>query len=225
MIRGQALPNKKELYFNGVKQFLQDRSIDLVKAVAKHFSLIQENRYIQAHIVRSSDSFISFLQQEKLQTVFDNTHMYSRDYNSSYNKIDTFITKTISVFDMQGTLILEGNSDVLATNTLQPGEYTMHIQYAMNIPDTYKTFIATLEKQYAISLQVREKHILALYPERSTRGVVYMPNNYILTTISGPTKQQQIFTTPFSHNAFYVLENTVNNSMKEVVLSFSVQGK
>lgn len=99
----------------------------------------------------------------------------------------------------------------------------MHIQYSMNIPDFYLNFIEGLRKEFGITLQVREKHILALYPEWSTRGVIYAPDSIILEAIKGPVKQQVLFNTPFSNNGFYVLENTMNNTIKEVIIPFSIR--
>ena len=59
----------------------------------------------------------------------------------------------------------------------------MHIQYAMNIPEKYMNLMYTYAQEYGISLNVREKHILALFAERSTRGVIYSPENVILKSI------------------------------------------
>jgi hypothetical protein len=47
MIRGQALPNKKELYFDGVNNYIKNNKKGIITAMIKHFSLIQESRFIQ----------------------------------------------------------------------------------------------------------------------------------------------------------------------------------
>ncbi len=220
LIRWQALPNKKELYFDWVKDLLETRKVDLAKAIAKHFHLVQDSRYIQSYLVRTSPELTNFLQEQWIQTVFNKHHIYIWDYNSSYNKIDTFIKKTVTIFDSNNKLVKESAQDVISIKDMIPGKYTIHIQYSMNIPDSYLNFIESLRKQFGITLQVREKHILALYPEWSTRGVVYTPDNITLGWIEWPVKNQALFKTPFSNNGFYVLENTVNNSIKEVTIPF-----
>jgi hypothetical protein len=50
-----------------------------------------------------------------------------------------------------------------------------------------------------------------------------MPQNVSVESIDGPVKSQTAFKTPFSNNAFYVLENTTNNSIKEVVVKVKVE--
>jgi uncharacterized protein YqfB (UPF0267 family) len=216
------LPNKKELYFNGAKAFLEDHKKDLIKSIAKHFDLISKSNYVQWYLVRTSKELPQFLQQQWLQTVFDTNHIYFRDYNSSYNKIDTFIQKAITILDENGNILVDSAHDVVDITKLTAGEYTLHIQYSLSIPTSYVHLIEGFAKQFGIDLHVREKHILALYPERSTRWVVYMPPNVAIKSIDGPVKTQSSFKTPFSNNAFYVLENTTNNSIKEVVVKIKV---
>lgn len=223
LIRWAKLPNKKELYFNGVNQFIKDNTPNIIKALTKNFWYIQENRYLQAHIVRTSSWFTDLLTQNNLSTIFDTNHIYSWDYNSSFNKIDTFIHKNITILDNQKRVVYDGKQDVISWENMLPWSYSMHIQYTMNIPESYVNLIYGYAQDYGISLNLRERHILAILPERSTRGVIYAPENITFTNITWPTKTSSIFQTPFSHNAFYVLENTKNNSMKEVVIDFQVK--
>lgn len=223
LIRWASLPNKKELYFNGVNNFLQTHSTDLIKSITKNFSHIIHNRYLQAHIVRTSENFKTLLTDNDLLTKFDNNHIYLWDYNNNFNKIDTFISKNISIFDIHNRLIYDGKQDVIPVNDLWSGSYTMHIQYAMNVPETYMNLMYSFAQDYGISLNVREKHILALFTERSTRGVIYTPKNIVIKNIEGPVKSKNFFETSFSNNAFYVLENTKNNSIKQITVDFEIK--
>lgn len=223
LIRWANLPNKKELYFNGVNNFVKTHTVDLIKAITKNFGYIQENRYLQAHIVRTSDDFKTLLTNNSIVTKFDNQHLYLWDYNNNFNKIDTFISKNISIFDAHNKLVYDGKQDVIPITALWSGTYTMHIQYAMNIPEKYMNLMYTYAQEYGISLNVREKHILALFAERSTRGVIYTPQNITIKGIDWPVKSKNFFETPFSNNGFYVLENTKNNSIKEVIVNFEIK--
>lgn len=228
LIRWSNLPNKKELYFNGVKDFLATNWANLAKAVIKNFWYIQDNRHVQVHLVRTSEDLTSFLVDEKLVTNFTTGNMYLRDYNSSYNKIDTFIQKNISIFDdnggvNNGKLVYDGPEDIVPLATLHPGKYTLNIQYAMNIPQSYIDLMYSFADEYHISLNLREKHILAIIPQRATRGVIYAPQNILFGKVSGPIKTSTHFATPFSNNVFYILENTQNNTIKEITLPFEVR--
>ncbi|MEI7477098.1 MAG: hypothetical protein WCJ81_00665 [bacterium] len=194
----------------------------LIKAVAKYMTTIQKNRLVQSYFVRTSKDFTNFLQQQKFETVFSTGNMYLWDYNSSYNKIDTFVQKSVSIMDAQGNIVKDETQDVVSLQDLAPGTYTVHIQYSLNIPDSYRDYIMGLAKKFGIELHVREKHILALYPERTTRGVVYLAPNIDVLSIDGPVKNSTTFDTPFSHNAFYVLENTENNTIKDVVVTIKI---
>lgn len=223
LIRWQTLPNKKELYFNGVNEFLKDHQKDIAKGIIKYFEKVKDNRYIQAYFVRTSEALKWLLQEDQLQTVFNDKNIYLWDYNSSYNKIDTFVKKTTSIFDANWMLVDESAYDVINIEALKPWSYTMRIQYILSIPSTYVSYIEWLAKDFGIGLNSREKHILALYPERSTRGVVYAPQNITIESISWPTKTSSVFETPFSNNAFYVVENTSNHSIKEVSIKFAIK--
>lgn len=223
LIRWQALPNKKELYFDGVKEFVQQNQKNIIKNVMKHFETIQNNNYIQTYLVRTSPELTALLQENSLQTVFKEDKIYLWDYNSSFNKIDTFVTKTTTILNQQWVVVGETAHDIIDISKLSPGTYQLRIQYILSIPQSYMTFIEWLAKEFSIDLNNREKHILALFPEWSTRWVLYAPKNITFTAIWGPTKTSEIFDTPFSHNAFYVVENTVNHSIKEVSVKFEVK--
>lgn len=223
LIRWQALPNKKELYFNGVNEYLSTHKTEIAKRLLQNFQKIIDNRYVQVHLVRTSPQLQDLLDTYQLKTVFSPGHIYSWDYNSSFNKIDSFVHKTTSILDDTNTIVQESTHDVINIAALKSGKYSMNIQYFMAIPDSYLSYIDWLSKELGITLNSREKHILAIYPERSTRGVVYMPENITVQKVNWPVKASSIFNTPFSHNAFYILENTTNNSLKKVSIEFEVK--
>jgi hypothetical protein len=181
-----------------------------------------DNRYIQAYFVRTKPELTTSLQKNSLQTVFSPDTLYLRDYNNSYNKIDSFIQKSATILDSNQRVVRESAHDVVSLAGLAPGKYTLHVQYALMIPDRYVHFIEGLQHQFGIQFNVREKHILALYAERSTRGVIYAPKNVTFSSLKGPLKTQSLFTTPFSNNAFYVVENTQNNTIKDVIVPFYI---
>ncbi len=219
LIRWQALPNKKELYFDGVNEYIKNNKKGIITAMIKHFPTIQEKRFIQWHFARVSPWFNTLLQKEKLQTVYNSDNLYLWDYNSSFNKIDTFVHKTMSL-EHENKIVAEVANDIIPIDSLDPGTYMLNIQYMLSIPQSYNTFIESLATQYGIWLNSREKHILALFPEWSTRGVLYLPKGTEILSVEGPVKTKQEFSSPFSENVFYILENVKNNTMKQVKITF-----
>jgi hypothetical protein len=73
----------------------------------------------------------------------------------------------------------------------------MNINYTLNVPNYYISFISSLEKKYAITLTDREKAILALkaapyedpkygkvYKWRETKSTIYFPKNITIHSVT-----------------------------------------
>ncbi|MEI6672374.1 MAG: hypothetical protein WCL02_03265 [bacterium] len=109
-----------------------------------------------------STGFTAILNKHNLTNTFDQNHIYFRDTNVSYNKIDGFIIKHIQIIDEQGTIQKEDKNDIIDIHDLKNGKYTINIYYKFSIPEYYPTFIQELEKKYEIQITDREKAILGL---------------------------------------------------------------
>ena len=132
-----------------------------------------------------------------LTTRFEADHLYARDANTSYNKIDEFVSKTSIIRDHIGDIVYEThNNDQLDIASLQTGEYTLTLEYDLHVPVQYKNFITELETQNKIKLTDRERGILSLQPTitfeenmtpklRATRSQIYYPRNISITSTTG----------------------------------------
>jgi hypothetical protein len=100
------------------------------------------------------------LKKHNLNNTFDDDHVYFRDTNVSYNKIDGFLTKHIQINDEQGNIQKDNKSDIIDIHDLKNGKYTINIYYRFSIPEYYTTFIKDLEKKYEIQIKDREMAIL-----------------------------------------------------------------
>ena len=168
------------------------------------------------YISNTTPQFEGLLAKNKLSNVFDQQHMYFRDTSASYNKVYSFIQKKIQVTNAQGTTILETDKDIVPTADLNSGTYTVHIQYTLQIPPYYNTFIDSLQKKYGVQLTDRELAILALKPGnydepglgkvkklRETRATVYVPQNIQILNVTGQIYYSTPFYPPFANGVFY----------------------
>jgi hypothetical protein len=163
LIRKEYRGNKKELYIKEVKQYFDANKMTIAKNVVNKFSEIENNQYLTMYLSNVSPAFDGLLAKNKLSNVFSPSNMYFRDMNASYNKVDSFVQKTISISDNKGTTVRETNGDIISADKLQTGkQYTISISYKFEIPPQYKDIIKGFEKKYDVTLSGREEAILAL---------------------------------------------------------------
>jgi hypothetical protein len=84
-------------------------------------------------------------------------------------------------------------NDILNVSRLDPGEYTLQIDYDFKVPEYYIQYIKQLEEKYGITLTPREQDILVLGPVQhenkqiprrwETRGVIYLPQYVEITNV------------------------------------------
>ena len=107
-----------------------------------------------------STGFNAILNKHNLTNTFDPNYIYFWDTNTSYNKIDGFITKHIQINDEQGNMQIDSKSDIINIHDLKNGKYTVNIYYKFELPKYYPAFIQELEKKYEIQITDREMAIL-----------------------------------------------------------------
>lgn len=98
LIRGEDRSHKKEVYLKEVNQYFQQHSRQLVLSMIRNFATLQDRRLINLYLPDASPGLQNIIQQHKLTTTYDPTSIYIRDTNHSYNKIDRFVTKEISLY-------------------------------------------------------------------------------------------------------------------------------
>jgi len=169
LIRGSDEFGKKEFYLDESSSYFEENMEELAIGIIKNLPELVKKRYINIYLADVSGPFHGLLRRGNLTTRFEEDHMYFRDSNIVFNKIDMFVDKIIQISNSEGQLIIETMDDIVPLGELAAGDYQVKVFYSLHIPDYYRSFIRDLIQKYAIELTQREEHILALWPDWSTR--------------------------------------------------------
>jgi hypothetical protein len=214
MIRGTSWFWKKELYKRDLTAFLQEKTPRIIKNFLLQWHDLIQSRYINIYLDSVSWPFHSFLRKEKLTTRYEIDTLYVRDSNISYNKIDTFIEKSVRV-RRNDILIYDGNDDILPDVVRDPGSYRMQVTYYLSVPDSYLSLMKTIAGEYGVTLSSREEHILGMRPQWDNRWLIYLPNNSVIYDPVATNEALYFHTvlkTPFSHAIAYKVYLPENNT-------------
>ena len=236
LIRKEVRGNKKELYIKEIKAYFDHQKWNIIKNVVNRFDEIANKQYITMYLSNVSTGFNAILDKHNLTNTFDQNHIYFWDTNTSYNKIDGFITKHIQINDEQGNMQIDSKSDIIDIHNLKNGSYTVNIYYKFEIPEYYPAFIKDLEKKYEIQITDREMAILWLksgvYDEpgqgkvrkrRETKSQIYFPQYINITNVTGDIYYQTPFYAPFANGLFYQIGSIENNTTKVIKINIDVK--
>lgn len=237
LIRNEMRGNKKELYIKGVKQYLAANAFTIAKNVVNKFSEIANHQFLTIYLSNVSTGFNWLLDQNKLSNVFTPTNIYFWDMNASYNKIDSFVQKTITINDSKGNTLRETDQDIVSTDKLESGKnYTVTINYKLSIPTQYRDILKGFEKKYGVIMSGREQAILGLKPgnyeepgfglvrkRRETKSSIYFPPNIQILNVTGDLYYQTPFYPPFANGLFYQMWTTENNTSRKVQIQVQVR--
>lgn len=235
LIRKEVRGNKKELYIKQIKAYFDNQKWNIIKNVVNRFDEIANKQYITMYLSNVSTGFNAILNEHNLTNTFDQNYAYFWDTNTSYNKIDGFITKHIQINDEQGNMQIDSKSDIINIHDLKNGKYTVNIYYKFEIPEYYPTFIQELEKKYEIQITDREMAILWLksgvYDEpgqgkvrkwRETKSQIYFPQYIKIVNVTGDIYYQTPFYAPFANGLFYQIGSIENNTTKVIKINIEV---
>ena len=223
LIRGEQKWWKKMYYLHTLEEFLQTHKTELFKELFVQLPDLLDRRLINVYLDTISPSLEKRLRENQLTTRFEETKGYFRDSNTSYSKIDRFVSKQITLKDIAGTVVGTWSGDIITLPALMTWEiYTRQIDYHLLVPAEYQSFIRQMNTDYEIVLWAREEHILGLDYLRSTRGVVYLPWWTKPLIVSGDIAEWTIFKTPFSRNAMYHTKIDGNDKKATVTIEFEV---
>ena len=204
LIRWEVRRWKKEVYLKSSQAFFEENKEVLIKWFVEHLPEILDNHWINFYLVDITWPFHGFLRRNKLTTRFEQETAYFRDSNISFNKIDNFVTKTITCFDEdERTAIEVTNKNIVSLLPLSPGEWTCKIANRLEVTQEHIDRIRSLEQQYWITLWAREQHILWFTQSRDSRGVVHFPKNIEIFQVTWDTYESELFDTPFSNAVMY----------------------
>ncbi len=228
LIRGQNLFWKKEFYQQWVTDLLDEHKGDLIEAFLQNLPELIDQRLLNIYLTDISVSWWLVwwwlkwrLQEKKLVTRFERDHMYVRWSNTSFNKIDTFVTGMVQIKDQSGVVLIEyPKTWILPLDDLPVWTYEIQVTYTMDIPYEYHSLISWFEAKYAITLGDRERHILGLKHIWQNRWLLYLPDSYEILEISWETILSGTFTTPFEANgAWYMMNIQENGGSTSVTLT------
>jgi hypothetical protein len=235
LIRGDNLPNKKEYYLSDSKKFFATQQNNLFKSLISWFENLTQKYSFGIYMPSISTELNTIFSKYHLNTIPNSTTIYSRDTNKSFNKIDEFVDKSITIRDKIGDIVVEQvNNDQLDISDLTPWSYTLAIEYTIRVPTQYKDFISSLEKKNNIILTDRERGILSLQPStlfdndsiprlRATRSQLYYPKHIDIIWTSWDLFNPVSFDTPFGHGFEYSLETAQNNIKKTAIIDFIIK--
>ncbi len=232
IIRWEYRGNKKESYIQEVTEYFQTHQLEIFKKIINNFDDIIDKNYVNIYLSNVSDNLQNLLLSHNLKTIHDTWHIYARDTNTSYNKVDSFVEKNIQITNNHWKIIIDTDSDIIDINKLDKGQYTMKIYYTLNVPNYYKNFIRDLEEEYEIEMTSRELWILAMQPAKyedniyakwmETKATVYFPPNFNLLKINWEQQEYKFFTAPFANGLYYKMLINKNNTTKSIEIKFEI---
>ncbi len=233
LIRWKDLPNKKEKYLSDASNFFEQEQDTMIKQFIHKFKEFTSTPTIGIYLPYASREFNAVLTRYNLTVLSEDkdlmqNNIFLRDTNTSFNKIDDFVTKTITIQDTIGDTIIESHDNTIPISWLAKGDYTITITYTIAVPESYKNYIFWLETQYGINMTDRERGILALeatdnYPDMitrlwSTRSHIYYPHTIDLSVVGWYGFGIEYATTPRGKIMQYKLETATNNDTKTIIL-------
>jgi len=232
LIRGEERGNKKEIYIQEIKDYFDANKFKIAKNLIDNFQDILEKNYIQIYLSNVSTDFNGFLQENHLNNTFSSNNIYARDTNTSFNKVDHFVTKNIQIRNEYKNILIDTHNDIIPIQKLEPWIYYLKIYYTLNVPSYYATFIQDLGEKYQIQIEERELGILALQPakhleyekakRRESKSTIYFPQNIKILSSGGDQLTQKNFTTPFANGLFYQIGIDTNNTTKSINIKFQI---
>lgn len=230
IIRWEERGNKKESYIKEVTNYFKTHSIELFQQIVNNFDEIVQKKYINIYLSNISDDLQNILFDYGLKTVYDSWHIYARDTNNSYNKVDAFVKKNIQIVDINNKIVIDSDEDIVDISSLWAGEYVMNIYYTLNVTDYYMRFIYNLEKEYGIEMTDRELGILAMKPAKyddnpyekrmETKATVYIPLDFDVISVEWDQSEYGKFSAPFANWLYYKMLINTNNTTKSISIKF-----
>ncbi len=224
LIRWNNLFWKKELYVDQVTSILKDHRSTLLWSMLEHLPALIQEWDVNIYPYKVSVSWGTYgwwlewwLRDNHLTTRFEVDTMYVWEANTSYNKIDWFVEKSIEIIDQTWTVFYRWSVDKISLNGLPKWDHTIRITYELRVPTEYFRVIEWFERKYWIQLTDREDHILAINPEREARWLVHMWKQFQILSVGWDISSWWDFSTPIPTNSAGYMVNLVWNDTKAVV--------
>lgn len=188
LIRGKVEGNKKEKYLSDIGSYLEQHKSTIINQLIINLPSLLQQQFIQVYVPNSSTSFQKFLATEWLEQMYKPEYIQVQHINKSYNKIDNFVTKRLSLQQIDSSIIQETTDSEIDTHELElkSGKlYDLYFFYTLNIPQSYFDQIYGLTKQFSIDLTQREKHILGMSYNRHNQIMLHLPEDMVVERVDG----------------------------------------
>lgn len=232
IIRWEERGNKKETFIQEVTQYFQTHSVEMFQLLVNNFDEIVGRNYINLYLSNVSDDLQNVLLNHGLKTVYNSWYVFAWDTNTSYNKVDDFVSKNIQILDDGGKIIIDTDMDIVDIRNLDSWEYTMKIYYTLNVPNNYMKFMHDLESRYWIQMTDRELWILAMQPAKyegnpypkwmETKATVYFPLNFEILDVKWDQMENKLFYAPFANWLYYKMLINTNNTTKSIEMKLRI---
>lgn len=235
LLRWEVRGNKKEIYTKEVKDFFAKNKTNIIRSVVNNFDEFTKKQAINVWLSNVSTGFMETIEKHNLINTFKSGYIYAWDTNTSFDKVDGFVTKHVQIKDKNDDLVKESRWDIIDIRDLDKWKYFMEISYELKVPEQYITFIKNLEKKYDIKITERERWILAMQPSVfeepngkkvtkrwETKSTMYIDKNTSINDVNWKILEYKKFTTPFANGLFYQILIDTNNTKKSVKIEFTI---
>lgn len=231
LIRWENRGNKKETYIQEVTRYFKEHSLELFQKIINNYDEIIERNFINIYLSNVSDDLQNLLLDHWLKTVYNSWNIYARDMNWAFNKVDSFVKKTIQIIDSNWSVISETENDIVSIKDLKKWPYVLKICYTLNVPNFYINYMHDLEEKYWIKMTEREKFILAIEPAQyegnpypkwmETKWTVYFPLNHEIWEVVWAQQESKRFRAPFANWLYYRMHIDENNDTKCIEINLN----
>ncbi len=219
-IRWDDWPWKKDIYKEELGLFLENNLLSIIKNFFENFQIAFEDSNVQVYMPNTSSEFRDFLIDNNLKTVYDDEYLFLWDFNYSYNKIDWFVEKDLSIFSWDN-LLKNTSWDILEHN-LYSWDYRINIWYNISVSNYYKNYINNLSEFYDIELSEREEHILNLTYVFDNMWMIYMPSNFEVNWLSWYYDKYNFIELPNYNLLLYWISWKENNKYYNLSIDLTV---
>jgi hypothetical protein len=220
LIRGHDGAFKKQIYLDEITDYIDTNKISLMSQAITNYQAIFAPEMVQLYLPDISQDLRMMIKQHHRITDLDPQHLYLRDLNQSYNKIDTFVIKRAWIEDVAHNVLLESSHNIIDLWGLWSGEYVLHITYYLKQSPQYLRYMTQLSDSFDVILTKRERHILWLDPVVKYQSVVFAGTGITMTKLAGDIDQPVIFDAPPAQWAAYQVDTT--GQEQRVMINFSI---
>ena len=232
LIRWENRGNKKETYIQEVTKYFKEHSLEIFQSIINNFDDIVNKNFINVYLSNVSDDLQNILLNHGLKTVYDSGNIYARDTNTSYNKVDSFVKKSIQIINDSWKVISETENDIVSVSDLISWDYKIKICYTLNVPNFYINYMYNLQEKYNIQMTDRELSILAMKPAKyedsdtekwmEYKSTIYFPQNYEIKDTTWNYQEYMLFQAPFANWLYYKILINENNETKCIETDFRI---